>query len=71
MIDKKWRNLAKGIFFTERDASPCTVILSCNQERVSEDRVKAVDIEEDIQGRDVLTFVCPECGQEHKSLRFG
>lgn len=30
-----------------------------------------VDIEEDIQGADVMTFICPYCRIEQKSRRFG
>lgn len=47
------------------------VNLKCNKERVPEKDVEFVDIEEDFEGRDVLTFVCPVCGETHKSLRFG
>jgi DNA-directed RNA polymerase subunit M/transcription elongation factor TFIIS len=50
---------------------PCLVTLSCNKDRVSEDAVKFINIEEDMQGRDVLTFECPICKQEHCSLRLG
>ena len=38
---------------------------------VDEDKVKFVNIEEDIQGADVLTFICPHCNTEQKSRRFG
>jgi len=34
-----------------------------------ERKVEFLNIEEDIQGRDVLMFVCPACGSEVKSLR--
>lgn len=30
--------------------------------------VECLDICEDEQGRDVLTFICPECKQQHESL---
>lgn len=49
----------------------CTVILPCSKDRVSEEDVEFLDIEEDAEGRDVLTFTCPQCGETHKSLRFG
>lgn len=32
--------------------------------------VKFLNIEEDVQGRDVMTFECPICGESHKSLVF-
>jgi len=38
---------------------------------VDEDLTTFVDIEEDIQGADVLTFICPYCRTEQKSRRFG
>ena len=50
---------------------PVVVVLSCNGDKVDENDVKTLNIEEDIQGRDLLTYVCPECGKEHKSYRLG
>lgn len=47
------------------------VILSCTGEYCDEKDVEFVDISEDIQGRDRLTFVCPECGETHTSYRLG
>jgi hypothetical protein len=47
------------------------VVLRCNGDRVDESTVETLDIAEDIEGRDVLTFKCPVCGQRHESLRFG
>lgn len=38
--------------------------------RVPENEVESLDIEEDFQGRDILTFKCT-CGETNKSLRFG
>jgi len=37
----------------------------------NEDAVEFVNIEEDIQGRDLLTFVCPVCKESKKSYRLG
>jgi hypothetical protein len=46
------------------------VMLECeNNELIAESNVKFVNIEEDIQGRDMLTFECPCCGDEHTSVR--
>lgn len=36
-----------------------------------EKKVEFLNIEEDIQGRDVLTFRCPGCGRTSKSCRYG
>lgn len=33
--------------------------------------VEILNIEEDIQGADVVTFRCPICHGEHKSRRYG
>lgn len=47
------------------------VVLSCTGDYVNEKDVEFVDISEDIQGRDKMTFVCPECGEQHTSYRLG
>jgi hypothetical protein len=47
------------------------VVLDCNRTVVDERTVKVENIQEDLHGRDVLTFTCPACGQQHQSLRFG
>jgi hypothetical protein len=39
--------------------------------RMDEDKVEFINIEEDIQGKDVLTFRCPECKEVRKSYRLG
>ena len=38
---------------------------------VDEKLTTFVNIEEDFQGCDVLTFICPYCRTEQKSRRFG
>lgn len=38
---------------------------------IDEKYVEFIDIEEDFQGFDVLTFRCPKCGTQQKSKRFG
>ena len=50
---------------------PIYVTLSCNGDRVDEKNVEFVDISEDFEGRDRLTFVCPDCGENHTSFRLG
>jgi hypothetical protein len=48
------------------------VMQSCTNDRVPEkDAGEFLNIEEGSQGEDVLTYKCCECGQEHKSRRFG
>ena len=53
-------------FFYER---PIQVKLKCIDEWVDERTVEFVDIEEDFEGKDVLTFRCPQCGEQHRSRR--
>jgi len=45
------------------------VRLYCTYALVEESEVEFENIEEDMQGRDVLTFKCPECGKSHTSHR--
>jgi len=47
------------------------VVCLCNGDRIPEENVEFLNIEEDIQGRDILTFKWPECGEIHKSFRLG
>ena len=37
---------------------------------VNEEKTKFVNIEEGMQGEDILTFECPDCGQTSKSRRY-
>lgn len=60
--------MARGKFYFERKVK---VVLSCNGDYVNEDEVEFLDICEDFQGRDKVTFVCPECGETHTSYRLG
>ena len=48
------------------------VKVNCSKCRkwVDEDLTTFVNIEEDIMGADVLTFICPYCRTEQKSKRF-
>ena len=45
--------------------------LPCTGEMVDETDVDIENIEEDMQGRDVVTFRCPHCAEYHKSHRYG
>lgn len=49
---------------------PAIVKLPCSGDFESVDNVEFLNIEEDFQGRDVMTFGCPMCGNHHKSLVF-
>lgn len=44
------------------------VICSCNHDRVSTDAIEFLNIEEGMRGEDIVTFICPFCGDEHKSV---
>ena len=48
---------------------PIEVYLESKQEWTPESEVTIENIEEDATGRDLLTFVCPECKKTHRSLR--
>jgi len=50
-------------------ARPIQVYAACRGEFIDEVDVEFVDISEDIQGRDLLKFKCPLCGEVHESLR--
>lgn len=43
---------------------------TCN-EYVDEEKIKFVNIEEDMLGHDILTFICPKCKQQKRSKRLG
>lgn len=44
-------------------------ILYCStcKESKDEEKTEFIDIEENIYGEDVLTFICPDCKKEQKS----
>lgn len=48
---------------------PIYVVLPCNGDKMDERDVNIDNIEEDIQGRDLVSFTCPACGERHKSFR--
>jgi len=49
------------------------IVVTCTKCKTTSDErdVTFVDIEEDMQGRDLLTFVCPSCGQTVTAYRRG
>ena len=51
--------------------SPIMVVCQECGIRVSEEAVIILEIEEDVEGRDVLYFTCPKCGVDTHSLRYG
>jgi hypothetical protein len=48
-----------------------TVILNCTKEYKDVESVEFINISEDMQGKDVMTYVCPECGDDHQSHVYG
>lgn len=38
---------------------------------MDEQLVTFINVEEDFEGADVMTFECPLCHQEHQSRRYG
>ena len=46
------------------------VMLECTGDYIPEDEVEFLNVEEDFEGHDVLTFKCPKCGKKHQSMRF-
>ena len=53
------------------DYSPIVVFCFKCSEWIAESDTKFKGIEEDFQGRDLLTFVCPDCKTSQKSFRVG
>ena len=50
------------------------VLIPCNRDWLNEADIpdkNIITIEEDEQGEDVLTFMCPVCNHKHKSRRYG
>jgi hypothetical protein len=66
-------NRFKGVEMKTRDEwyETVWVMTPCRNEWVSEELVEFIDISEDIQGRDLLTYKCPFCAETHTSLRCG
>jgi hypothetical protein len=48
-----------------------TVYCAGCEERVPVPDTKFLNIEEDFQGRDVMTFECKLCGETHKGMVYG
>ena len=42
----------------------------CDQQ-FDENKVEYLGISEDIMGRDRMAFVCPTCGRDQESFRYG
>ena len=47
------------------------VYARCIMAYIDEVDVEFVDVQEDFEGKDVLTYICPHCLEEHQSKRFG
>jgi len=50
---------------------PIRVYCDTCKEFIDEKRVKFINIEEGIQGEDILTFKCPDCSSVCSSKRLG
>jgi len=55
----------------ERPPKEIKVWCGVCREWVDEDKTKFIDISEDPQGKDLLTFECPTCHTEQRSHRVG
>ena len=62
--DSEWMNETDD-WYSKAYERPIYVYV--NQERVNEQEVEVLNIEEDMQGRDLLTFIYK--GKEYKSYR--
>ena len=61
-----------GHFFWFQYVLPeAVVVLSCNKQYCDIEAVKFVDIESNELEHNVITFECPDCYQQHKSLILG
>lgn len=49
------------------------VIAQCDRSRIEFEpgAIDFLDIEEDFDGADIVTFECPICGEQHKSRVYG
>ena len=59
------------IYEAYNERRPIMVYAKCAGQWINEADTEFRGIEEDIEGKDVLTFKCPMCGEEHKSRRHG
>tara|TARA_Y100000310_G_C20626084_1_gene785969 strand:+ start:130 stop:492 length:363 start_codon:yes stop_codon:yes gene_type:complete len=69
-----WENLWKeeAEYAKEMEKNPPKIEVNCSKcGKIDEADTEFVNIEEDFQGADVLTFICPDCHTEQKSRRFG
>lgn len=62
-----------GIGFIPAELRKKTIKVMCALcgSEYDEDKVTEIDIEEGLQGKDIVTFECPECHETVKSMRFG
>lgn len=67
--DEAYDIAASDAAFAER---VIVLVRACDGERIDERFVRGLlNIEEDEQGADVVTYVCPRCGNVHRSRRYG
>ena len=71
MGDGKWATAFRGeVHVTRRGMPGCGVTQKAGWIDESDPGIKLLNIEEDLCGRDQVTFRC-SCGRENKSLRVG
>ena len=58
-------------FYDDWEMPPVRVYCKGCREWMNEDHTEFINIEEDFQGFDKLTFRCPQCGEISKSFRKG
>ena len=63
--------ISTGNMKTYGEYSPIVVFCEKCSEWVAEADTKFVSIEEDFQGKDLLTYICPYCKSSQKSYRVG
>jgi len=59
-----------GTFVGHAFKKSITVKCSNCQRWVDENKVEFINVEEDFQGADILTFKCPKCNTEQRSRRY-
>ncbi len=58
------------LFRSEENIGRMTVKCPKCSEEFKSCEVETLDVREDFEGRDVVKFVCPDCGEEVESLVF-
>ena len=70
MLEKKGRKATLPKKHKSDDIAEITVRCTPCDAWKNENRVESLTIEEDFQGKDLLTFICPDCGAKQQSRRY-